>query len=136
MAEEAKIDEDILQVLRDMANRLRLHAIRTLCASGFRYGAPVEAPVAARPALRRRPGRALSGAVGAGCASSLSGPISGPRGLAATRTLAAAAGHALRHRASPARGRPTGAARGLRPLLLAERSRDAGRRAGRLRPPG
>lgn len=66
MAEEAKIDEDILQVLRDMANRLRLHAIRTLCASGFRYGALVEAPVVARPALRRRPGRELNGAVGGG----------------------------------------------------------------------
>lgn len=36
MAEEATMDEDILQVLQDMANRLRLHAIRTLCASGFR----------------------------------------------------------------------------------------------------
>ncbi|XP_007450889.1 PREDICTED: transketolase-like protein 1 isoform X1 [Lipotes vexillifer] len=37
VAEEARIDEDILQVLQDMANRLRVHAIRTLCASGFRH---------------------------------------------------------------------------------------------------
>uniref|UniRef100_A0A8C0E1W5 transketolase n=1 Tax=Balaenoptera musculus TaxID=9771 RepID=A0A8C0E1W5_BALMU len=35
MAEEAKLDENILQVLQDMANRLRLHVIRSLCASNL-----------------------------------------------------------------------------------------------------
>ena len=33
MVEEAKLEENILQVLQDIANRLRLHVIRSLCAS-------------------------------------------------------------------------------------------------------
>ncbi|XP_061033977.1 transketolase-like protein 1 isoform X2 [Eubalaena glacialis] len=41
MAEEAKLDENILQVLQDMANRLRLHVIRSLCASSSRSAAEI-----------------------------------------------------------------------------------------------
>lgn len=33
MASEDKPDEDTLQVLRDLANRLRIHSIRATCAS-------------------------------------------------------------------------------------------------------
>ena len=33
MADEAKPDSKTLQILRDMANRLRIHSIRATCAS-------------------------------------------------------------------------------------------------------
>lgn len=33
MADEAKPDAKTLQILRDMANRLRIHSIRATCAS-------------------------------------------------------------------------------------------------------
>lgn len=35
MAEEGKPDAKTVQVLRDMANRLRIHSIRATCASSF-----------------------------------------------------------------------------------------------------